>query len=55
MRISRQHAVILEGVELEDLGSSNGTWYQGQRIERRKLQHGDELRFGDTAVRVEFR
>ena len=55
VRISRQHAVILEGVELEDLGSSNGTWYQGQRIERRRLQHGDELRFGDTAVRIEFR
>ena len=58
VRISRQHAVVLVGtevVELEDLGSSNGTWYQGQRIERRKLVHGDELKFGDTAVRVEFR
>ena len=58
VRISRQHAAILvgaESVELEDLRSSNGTWYQDQRIERRELQHGDEVRFGDTAVRVEFR
>ena len=58
VRISRQHAAILVGaeiVELEDLRSSNGTWYQDQRIERRELQHGDEVRFGDTAVRVEFR
>jgi hypothetical protein len=58
-RISRQHAVIRVGkdgsVELEDLGSSNGTWYQGKRIERRRLVDGDEVRFGDTQVRVEFR
>lgn len=58
-RISRQHAVIRVGrdgsVELEDLGSSNGTWYQGKRIERRRLVDGDEVQFGDTAVRVEFR
>lgn len=58
-RISRQHAVIRVGrdgsVELEDLGSSNGTWYQGARIERRKLVDGDEVQFGDTEVRVEFR
>jgi hypothetical protein len=58
VRMSRQHAVILVGpdeVVLEDLRSSNGSWYQGHRLERRKLVHGDELRFGDTAVRVEFR
>ena len=57
-RISRQHAVIRvtpEGVELEDLGSSNGTWHHGARVDRRKLLDGDELLFGDTAVRVEFR
>jgi len=56
-RISRQHAVIHIGehVELEDLGSSNGTWHLGARIERRRLEHGDELYLGDVAVRVEFR
>lgn len=57
-RISRQHAVInvgLDSYELEDLGSSNGTWHLGQRIERRTLEHGDELFFGDIGVRVEFR
>lgn len=59
VRISRQHAIVRVNkdltVEVEDLGSSNGTWYQGQRIERRKLIDGDELQFGDTKVRVEFR
>lgn len=57
-RISRQHAVISLGpdvVELEDLKSSNGTWFEGQRITRRELQDGDEVHFGDVAVRVSFR
>ena len=57
-RISRQHAIIHvthDGLELEDLGSSNGTWYDGQRIVRRKLVHGDEVHIGDTPVRIEFR
>ncbi len=57
-RISRQHAIVHvthDGLELEDLGSSNGTWYAGQRITRKKLVHGDEVHIGDTLVRVEFR
>lgn len=57
-RISRQHAifhVLDDGLELEDLGSSNGTWYAGQRIDRKKLGHGDEVLIGDTLVRVEFK
>ncbi|MDP2271566.1 MAG: FHA domain-containing protein [Archangium sp.] len=57
-RISRQHAVLHvldERVEVEDLGSSNGTWYQDQRIDKRTLVHGDEVFFGDTSVRIEFR
>lgn len=57
-RISRQHAifhVLHDGLELEDLGSSNGTWYAGQRIDRKKLVHGDEVLIGDILVRVEFK
>jgi hypothetical protein len=57
-RISRQHAVLHlhdDFVELEDLGSSNGTWCQGLRVERRKLVHGDEVQFGDVPVRLELR
>lgn len=57
-RISRQHAIVHvthDGLELEDLGSSNGTWYAGQRITRKKLAHGDEVHIGDTPVRIEFR
>lgn len=57
-RISRQHAAFLvrgETVHLEDLRSSNGTWYRGERIEQVTLRHGDEVYLGDTLVRVEFR
>ena len=44
-KVSREHAAILkEGDEhfIEDLGSSNGTWYNKQRIRRRKIEDGDE-------------
>ena len=44
----------LDGKQLA-LGYSNGTWFQGKRIERHELRDGDEVLFGDTAVRVEFR
>jgi hypothetical protein len=44
-KVSREHAVILrEGADyfMEDLGSSNGTWFNKQRIKRRKIEDGDE-------------
>jgi pSer/pThr/pTyr-binding forkhead associated (FHA) protein len=34
-----------------DLGSSNGTWVNGERIwGSRRLQHGDEIRVGQTRL-----
>lgn len=57
-RLSRQHVAILVGperVEVEDLASSNGTWYQGQRITRREVASGDEFFFGDVPVKIELR
>lgn len=46
---SRRHAQITvrdDGVHLEDLGSANGTFVNGQRVQgSRKLAPGDKIRF----------
>jgi hypothetical protein len=44
-KVSREHAAITrEGTNyfIEDLGSSNGTWFDKRRISRRQIQDGDE-------------
>ena len=38
------------GLGVEDLGSTNGTWVNGRRIERAPLVEGDTIKIG----RVEF-
>ena len=52
--ISRRHArILVEGpdITLEDLGSQNGTYLQGERIAgRAMLADGDEIRFGPVSV-----
>jgi hypothetical protein len=53
-KASRRHArLIVEGsvVEIEDLGSSNGTALNGTKIQRRVLRSGDEIVIGTTALR----
>ena len=52
--ISYKHAKIcLDGGQffIEDLGSSNGTWVDGQRIERRALEPGMLLYLGKTKIK----
>ena len=55
--VSRRHARILvtaDGAELDDLGSKNGTFVGGRRIQQATaLFDGDEIRFG--SVRLKFR
>jgi predicted component of type VI protein secretion system len=44
-KVSREHAAIVrEGADyfIEDLKSSNGTWFNKQRIARRQIQDGDQ-------------
>lgn len=58
--ISRQHARIdIHGtkVTLRDLGSTNGTYIQGQRIEEGQLEDDSEFRVGthQLVFRVTFR
>jgi ATP/maltotriose-dependent transcriptional regulator MalT len=51
---SHLHAVLERfpaGWCVADLGSSNGTWVNGERIwSARRLRHGDEIRVGQTRV-----
>jgi len=52
-RSSGRHAYLLwdDGAwKLRDLGSSNGTFVNGIRIETTMLQDGDEVQFGTTIV-----
>jgi hypothetical protein len=44
-KVSREHAAIIREGDawfIEDLGSSNGTWYDKRRLTRRQIQDGDE-------------
>ena len=52
-KMSRKHCclVVEDGVTyIEDLGSSNGTYVNGARIERQKLNDGDKIQIGDTTI-----
>jgi pSer/pThr/pTyr-binding forkhead associated (FHA) protein len=55
--VSRRHASISlddEGVVVTDLGSLNGTWVEGERIdEPRVLSLGQKLRVGQTVLEVQ--
>jgi len=48
-RVSRDHAQILQDGQdffIEDQGSKHGTFVNGERIQRHKLERGDRLEFG---------
>jgi phosphoserine phosphatase RsbU/P len=56
-RVSRDHALIIleaEGFFLIDQGSKHGTFVNGERIQRQKLERNDRLEFGarDSAYAI---
>ncbi|TQF09239.1 FHA domain-containing protein [Myxococcus llanfairpwllgwyngyllgogerychwyrndrobwllllantysiliogogogochensis] len=54
-RVSREHAVIQrdgDEVFIEDLKSSNGTWFDNTRITRRQVADGEEYLLG--GIRITF-
>lgn len=55
--LSRKHARIRRAgpgrIELEDLGSSNGTFVNGRRVGKGNAGAGDTVRFGDLIFRVQ--
>ena len=45
-KVSREHAAVVreaDGWYLQDLGSANGTWFQRARVDRRRIENGDEF------------
>jgi S-DNA-T family DNA segregation ATPase FtsK/SpoIIIE len=54
--VSRRHArleVDAEGVVVHDLGSKNGVWSEGQRVEQPvRLGHDDQFSLGELSLRV---
>lgn len=56
-RVSREHAAILvdaETVLVTDLNSSNGTFFNGERVMRHVVNDGDVVQFGNEKVTFHF-
>ncbi|MCP4996299.1 MAG: FHA domain-containing protein [Gammaproteobacteria bacterium] len=54
--VSRRHAMLtcaLDEYFIEDLGSTNGTKLNDQRVTKHILKHGDLLQIGDYVLRYE--
>ena len=54
--VSRAHvelSLVPEGVAVHDLGSRNGTYYLGQRVEKIVLTLGSRLRVGAAEIAIE--
>jgi len=56
--VSRRHAEVRrigDGYSLVDLGSTNGTEVNGQRIQETALMNGDVIGVGTTSITFERR
>ena len=56
-RLSRMHCTLRlsgKGLVLEDLGSANGTFVNGQRISEALIRPGDIIQVGGIAIRVDY-
>ena len=54
-QVSRRHAELAitpEGIRIKDLGSTNGTWWQGTRVADVVVPGGATVQFGETPVRI---
>jgi serine/threonine protein kinase len=58
LEVSRRHALIRPvagGIEIEDLGSSNGTYVNGRRIGKSTVvAPGDRIQLGQSHLRIEI-
>ncbi len=54
--VSRIHAMIEcrnDTLNVVDLGSASGTFVNGEKVTKREIQPGDEVRFGDVSAIIE--
>jgi DNA-binding NtrC family response regulator len=54
-QVSRRHAeltAVPEGIRIKDLGSTNGTWWQGTKVGEVVVPAGATVQFGATSVRI---
>jgi pSer/pThr/pTyr-binding forkhead associated (FHA) protein len=58
IEVSRRHSAIevfgREMIFLRDLGSTNGTYHNGRRIEVSRLKHGDTIGIGQTVLKLQI-
>ena len=53
--VSRKHArIAMQGdqIWIEDLGSTNGTFVNGEKIKRARLKEGDRVLIGTSILKV---
>jgi hypothetical protein len=58
VKVSREHAIITRErgeYYIEDLGSANGTWFKGEKIEKMKARDGDEIFICDEKFKFVLR
>ena len=59
LEASRRHAVIevfgREMIFLRDLGSTNGTYHNGQRVSVSRLRNGDTIGVGRSVLKLDIR
>ncbi len=57
-KVSRQHASVsnVDGeLYIEDLGSANGVWFNGEKVTRAKIGEGDSFTISDETLTFESR
>jgi pSer/pThr/pTyr-binding forkhead associated (FHA) protein len=56
-RVSRRHCILTEDrgeLVVRDLGSTNGTWINGRRVEHGRLKPGDEMSIAHICYRLDW-